>query len=94
MSMKQTALKFAPKLIGMKENTAVHEILRRGCAVQFIVMDGRRCGQNATVKNDTVCLFTDKGVVFHVVVGSRGIYEHPYYLAATPRTPEDDLLPV
>jgi hypothetical protein len=88
-SSKLSAKRIAPTLVGLSESAASKKALNAGCAIQFIVMDGRQCGRNTSVGNAVVCLFADnKGIIFDVVVGSRGVYEHPAYLAALPREEE------
>jgi hypothetical protein len=87
MSMRKTALKVAPTVVGKHHDEAFITLLRAGLSVRFIVMQGKRCAVNTTQENDSVCLFTDEhDIVFKAVVGSYGIYDDPDYAVAMEHT--------
>lgn len=80
-SIKQIQ-KLAASVIGMNDDAAFNKLIKAGCAVRSIVMEGRACGRNSNVSNQDVCLFSDaNGRVTRAVVGSKRIYDDPEFLA-------------
>lgn len=86
MAVIKKAQRIADKLVGMNDTAAANKALDAGCKVRFIVMDGRACGRNANVSNYELCLFSDENSrITRAVVGSKGIYSDPEYVALVER---------
>jgi hypothetical protein len=86
MGIIKKAQRVAASVIGMNDNAATNKVLKAGCAVRFIVLEGKACGRNANVSNQDVCLFSDEnGRVTRAVVGSKGIYQDPEYVSLEQR---------
>jgi hypothetical protein len=82
MAVIKRAQRIADTVIGMKDEHAFRKALDAGCAVRYVVSNGKACGRNRTVSNSDLCLFSDaEGRIYRAVVGSKGIYDDPEYLA-------------
>lgn len=76
------AQRVAESVIGLDYFRAVGKINQAHCAYRLVISDGLACGRNASVSNQEICLFLDENDrVARAVVGSKGIYNDPEFLA-------------
>jgi hypothetical protein len=76
------AQRVAEKLVGLHYNAAMRQLDGTRCRYRFIVSEGLACGRNASVGNSDICLFSDENDrITRAVVGSKGIYNDPEFLA-------------
>jgi len=82
MGTTKKSQRIAEAIIGLSYDSARKKLCHARRSFRFIISRGLACGRNASISNSEICVFLDENDrVARAVVGSKGIYNDPEFLA-------------